>query len=811
MRFISTIFASLLLMSPAFGAELHSRVTSKSGEPLPSVSVITDVHGFGTQTDDDGWFTLKGSKLDEALRVTISCVGYVSRQFTIDEVPEVVVLEARHYRGTDILVRGDRAETGVDPVAFSNVSRKEIERDYAITEFPVLLESTPNFFAYTDGGSLGYSYASIRGFDDKRITTYINGVPLNDPEDQATYFFDLPDFAANVDDIQVQRGVGNSLYGDASFGGSINIVTNSLSREQRTKITSGVGAYERTGDRASYYHKQSVEYSSGLIDGRWHFSGRFSRQNSDGYRENSWYRGWSYYFSLARLDPKMTTELYIYGGPVKAHLAYWGSGREDITANRFANPLTYRNETDNFNQPHYHLHNTYRLSGNAMLHNTLYYIHGNGYYEQYKDGRDFAEYNIDPSMVEVDSLDAPYGFGDLVRQQWVTKNQIGWTPRLEIRHERGSHTIGGSMYYFESDHHGEVVWAQHIRGTLDPRHKYYQYFGKKWQGSFYVQEHYELTDRLSAQATGRLRFQSYDFDQEKIGAFAGYQYDVNWLFFSPRLGLNYKLIEQASLFGNFAVSSRTPTDASIYDANDPGLVPSLKVTGVGVDGLPTFGDPTAKNERVYDFELGGTFRARLLSAEVNLFWMEFRNEIIPEGGVDDMGLPITTNADRSMHSGIETALTVSASNSLTCYANFSYNYNRIKEYVNVEGLDFKDKTTTGFPDYIGNAIVSYDNSGISLTGRLRFVGRRYVELWNIDDLSLDPYAVISVSAGYTFEDFLNMGRLTLTGRIDNLGDKKYEFSGYGGNWKEGASAGGWAEYFVAPERTFFGQISLELF
>ena len=128
-----------------------------------------------------------------------------------------------------ITVSGDRATLGKTPVAFTDFTANELKRDYQIGEFPLLLETTPNVYAYADaGGGLGYSYLKIRGFDDKRVSVYVNGIPLNDPEDQATYFVDIPDFAASVKDIQIQRGIGKSLYGDASFGGSVNIVSGGL-------------------------------------------------------------------------------------------------------------------------------------------------------------------------------------------------------------------------------------------------------------------------------------------------------------------------------------------------------------------------------------------------------------------------------------------------------------------------------------------------------------------------------------------------------------------------------------------------------
>lgn len=829
MKRATTLFVLILLLSlPSYAFDLSGQVVDENGDPIIGVSVVTDVNGVGTATDEAGSFTLPENTA--ITRITFSAVGYRSRQFQPNDLPPVVKLMTAYIRGEDILVTADRAQVGVTPIAFDNFSSDEIERDYTVGEFPLLLASTPNLHAFSDGGTtLGYSYMKIRGFDDKRIATYINGVPLNDPEDQATYFVDLPDFAANVTDIQVQRGVGNSLYGDASFGGSINIVTSGFNRERKTTMSFGYGEYTSGGSSVSDVYKQSLEYSSGLIDGRWSFAGRFSKQKTGGYRHNSWYRGWSYYFSMARLDPNSWTELFVYGGPIKMHLSYSGASREELKEDRRVNPYhTYSNETDNFNQPHYQLHNIYHLSDRVTLSNTLYYIRGRGYYEQLKKGRDYYEYNLDPDSTNGQTT------GDLVRQQWVEKNQYGWNPRLDIDHNRGRHSVGGSFYYFESDHWGQVVWAQHITGTFDPQHRYYQYNGKKWVGSFWLQEHYELTDRLSMLTTAQLRYQRYGFDQAKMGAFRGYDYTVDWLFFSPRIGLNYKINETFTTFASFAVSSRTPTDAAIYDANDPNIMPSLEIKSVSLtasgDSLFQFGDPTAASERVYDFELGGEYRQPRTVLGVNAFWMEFRDEIIPYGGINEnTGLPVTVNADRSVHAGIELTAAVKPREELKLDGNFSYNYNRVKKYDGeitvypnvgspyVERVDFSNKTITGFPEYLANFIIAYNPDEFQVTLRTHHVGRQFMELFNIEDLSIEPYWTASFSFGYTFRDFLNIGHVHVQARVDNLFDKKFEASGYGWAWGYSDAQGEpstlvhEAEYFVGPERSFYGQVKIDLF
>lgn len=836
MRYTLTLLLlSAILAASPNAALITGTVVNTDHNPLPGVTVAANQSGIGAVTDSLGRFAL--DLPTTVTRLTFSSVGFHPRQFALTGLPETIVLERRYYRGGNILVRAERAEPGVSPIAFSNVSRDDIERDYSVGEFPLLLEPTPNLHTFTDGGApLGYSYTMIRGFTDKQVTTYINGVPLNDPEDQATYFVDLPDFAANISDIQVQRGIGNSLYGDGSFGGSINVVTSALARTRQATLSTGYGEFTHAGSSVSDIYKQSVEYSSGLIDGTWHFGGRYSSQKTGGYRHRSWYDGWSYFFSLARLDPNMTTELYVYGGPIKMHLSYYGSTLDDIRADRRHNPLTYGNETDNFNQPHYHLHNTYAINDRTTLHNTLYYIRGTGYYEQLKTGESFDEYGIDPSLVNQNpGTGEPYDEGDIVRQQWVKKNQIGWNPRLDIAHDRGRHTIGGSFYFFDSDHYGRVVWAQHLAAGPSPQHEYYQYFGRKRALSLFGEEYYRLSERLSAQAVAQLRYQDYRFDQVPMGMYRGLDYSLDWLFVSPRLGASYAVNDHVDIYSNFAISSRTPTDASIYDANDPNVLPSLEIVSVAPDSTRfVFGDPLVKNERLYNLEVGGAYRSEALAIGVNLFWMNFENQIIPYGGRTDNGLAITVNADRAVHSGIELTLLARLIPDLSASGNLSLNYNRIKEFKNTfdvyyfddspvgasDSIDFSDNVVPGFPEYIGNLMLEYSKTRFRAAISARFVGRQYAEVMNIDSLAIEPYATVSIRGAYTFAHLLGAGDLTISLRVDNLFDKKYIASGYGYSYglapDPSMSVGVGdlvteGEYFVGPERSFFAELKWTMF
>lgn len=821
MRYLSgMILTLLLLLTAVVNAEtVEGRVVDPDGKPITGANIQGDNGGLKTETDRNGEFSLEtGSVLPAYL--TFSHVSYEPEMIKLASIADpsnfIVILTPAVYPGQKVRVSAMRAQARVTPVAFSDFSEDDIERDYTLADFPVLLETTPNMQAisYT-GGIAGASDYKIRGFGYKQIGVYINGVPLNDPEDRFTYFYDLPDFASEAADIQVQRGVGNSLYGEASFGGAINIASEGLDRARKVSFSTGYGRFTADNELAGEMRKTTVEYSSGLIDGRWSLAGRYSKMYSGGYREHAWYDGWAYFLSLSRLNEKMATTVNVYGGPMKAALAFNGASRASLRDNRRYNPVSYGNEIDDFNQPHYELHNTYEINDRMTLKNTLYYIRGTGYYEQYKNGN-IIDYNIsagdliDPSQTDI----------DLVRQKWVEKNQYGWNPRLDLEHNRGKLSLGGAFYYFDSDHWGQVTWAENVSAdAVDPKHRYYQYYGEKESASIYALEYYELSKKIRLMGNLQLRYLNYRFDQAELGALPGYDYDVNWLFLSPRAGVTWLIDDHSEIFFSFGVASREPADVSIYDAEEVGAVPNLEIDRYEISGNDTtviFGDPTIASERVYNFELGGKHRGRNYSIGLNLFWMEFSNEIIPEGGIDENGHQKVGNADRSVHAGVEFEGAISLLDNLKLSGNASANYNRLRDYIvypdyDYDGvvddtLDYSNHRIAGFPEYLGNFIADYKTGRYRVTYRLRLVGKQYLDNGQTERLAIDPYTVSSLSASASLGALDRLGKLRLSARVDNLFNQEYETSGYAYWW--GPDLIG--EYYAGAERSFYIELKWEL-
>ncbi|MDD4052587.1 MAG: TonB-dependent receptor [candidate division Zixibacteria bacterium] len=794
----SCIFLALFVIAaacPDLYAQrlLVGQVIDQNKQPISHVTVQSAQIETRVQTDTVGTFWVKRT-VPEPVSITLSHAGFIPRTIRVEADADTVtvIMTEQIYPMEGITVTAGRAVERQTPVPFTTIDRAEIQKDHDIGEIPALLETTPNVYAYSDaGGGLGYSYLKIRGFDGRRVPVYINGIPLNDPEDHSLYFIDLPDFAATVDNIQVQRGVGNSLYGDAAFGGTVNMLTSPLSQTRRFEAEFGYGGCLQGDPTVGLMRKHSVAYATGLLDGGWSLSGRWVDQYSGGYREKSWYDGTAYYLSVGRVDPRMITTLNMYAGPMRTHAAWDGITRETEAVNRRANGYTYDNETDNFNQPHFELHNIFNLTDKITLYNTLYHIRGSGYYEQLQYGENLSGYNL---------TDDPDLQSDLIRRKWVNKGQWGMTSQTVIEDGGNRTAFGGSYYFFQSRHWGEVLWVKDFEPSLPEitPHKYYEHFGKYHDFSLYGVRVQKIGDRLTLSGNLQMRYQHIAVHQTPMGQFARTIYGFHWLFLSPRLGATYAVTDRLSAFAGFSIASHEPNDDMIDDTDDPSDQPRLEIVG-HEDERTIYGDPTVEPERVYDFELGTTYRASNLSGDINLFWMEYRNEIVPDGGLNNDGFPTYGNSARSVHRGIETSLSWKVRPGLKIDANYPLNDNWIKEYDQIV-YDWNDGTSSvvkrrnvavpQFPTWLANLGVTYTFRRAELVYRLRGVGRLFPYLdgrftqhnGRGEDVSIKPYTVSSLKAIIRLGAIFGGADLTLEGRVDNLFDQKFETFGYYASW-----------------------------
>jgi iron complex outermembrane receptor protein len=293
---------------------------AETGAALVGCNIVIEGTALGTITDAQGHFELHGVPAGK-VNLIASFIGYATQRLVLDvRQPQIAVslrLTPMAVIGPAVTVVSTRATDRETPVAFATLSNQDLNARYFAQDLPVLLSELPSTTFYSENGNgIGYNYLSIRGFDQRRISVLINGVPQNDPEDHNVYWIDFPDLLANIQDIQVQRGAGSAFYGPPAIGGSVNILTSNFSSERRLSVYAGGGSYNT--------QKLLLAFNSGLLKNQYILSGRVSRIQSDGYRDRSWVDLKSYFLGAARVGEKSITRLHFYGGPIEDHLAYYG-------------------------------------------------------------------------------------------------------------------------------------------------------------------------------------------------------------------------------------------------------------------------------------------------------------------------------------------------------------------------------------------------------------------------------------------------------------------------------------------------------
>jgi iron complex outermembrane recepter protein len=791
------------LWAPACAAGIAGRVTDTATEhPIAGVEVrLTEAQRL-VVTGSDGRFEFADLAAG-AYDVSFYRLGYqpakrhivVAASETATGVPLQVdvALQPLVFREEPIVVSATRVQKRESPVPYSNLSREDLDERYTTQDIPVLLSELPSAVYYSESGNgLGYNYLTLRGFDQRRLSVLINGVPQNDPEDQNIYWLDFPDLAANLQDVQVQRGAGSAFYGPPAIGGSVNLVTTVFQPTPGVRVQAGGGSFDT--------QKYSIEMNSGLVGGTYAFYGRYSRLLSDGYRRDSWVDFTSYFFGAARYDETMTTRIHVYGGPIADGLAFYGVPRDalhDRDARR-QNPLAGGAQIENFSQPHYELLHEWQLDDTKKLSNTFFFVRGEGFFDYDASWADTTYYR----------LTEDYGFhptanpGQSLIRAYVDNEQGGWLPRLDWKHDRGELSVGAELRIHRSLHWGKVRFAQNLPPELDPERTYYSYRGGKDIASLYGQEKLRLGSKLGVTGSLQLAYDRYKLDDEE---FVGTRFDVPYFFANPRLGFNYNVTNHTHAYASYGFVQREPRLNNLYDAAESsgGATPQFAVLpGGGFD----FDSPLVSPEKLHDIELGTGWRNDRLGADLNVFWMDFRDEIVKSGQLDRFGQPITGNAARSVHRGVELAAHAKPWEPLEMTGNLSWSLNQFRDHVVFEdangdpvpgGLQLGGNSIAGFPDYIANLRGTFRNRGFvgSIAGR--YVGPFFTTNYEEVDRKVPPYFALDADFSYDIGVRpLEHTRLRL--QVRNLLDRLYVLNGEGD------------DFFPAATRNFFAGVEFGL-
>ena len=785
-------------------------VNSQSQEPLGRANIVLFNTTLGASSREDGTFLIERIPPGEH-EIVVSFVGFEPwrRSVAFGAGTEQVLrveLTPTILPGQTIVITATRARERETPATFANISARDLADRYSTQDIPQLLSELPSATWYSENGNgIGYNYLSLRGFDQRRVSVMINGIPQNDPEDHNIYWIDFPDLAANLEDIQVQRGAGSAFYGPPAIGGSINLVTG-FSQRSSVDLLAGGGSFNT--------RKYSVAVNSGLVGDRYVFSGRLSRLMSDGYRENSWAQLSSYYLSAIRHDVSMTTQLNFYGGPIEDHLAYYGIAKEEAYSSdravRRKNPIDRPEEIENFNQPHYELLHEWRLGEDLTLSNALFHVAGKGFFDYDGSWAPYSYYRItaDNGFSVAGDPDTLFIPNALIRA-FVDNRQTGWLPRLSVNHRDGELTVGAEVRMHSSFHWGALRWGEGLPAGVTPDYHYYEYRGAKQILSLYARESYRIFTNVTLLAHFQYIYNRYRLHEEK---YLATDFTVPYHFLNPRLGFNINVTERWNIVGHISRTSREPRLKNLYDAAEASTPiswgPVTPQFEVRPDGRYDFSNPLVKPESLIGLELGVGYVSPAIRASVNLYDMDFSNEIIKSGQLDRFGQPVTGNADKSLHQGIEVVAAAEPLNNLSLEGNMTVSRNRLLRYAEYQGstlVSLDGNTIAGFPEFLANARATYRWQGLSISISLQHVGQSYTDNYQnpragtIDpQRTLDPYSVVHAWVNYELPTDPIGQSIEARLQITNLFNRIY------------ASHGEGDQFFPAAERNIFASLRLRL-
>ena len=678
--------------------------------------------------------------------------------------------------------------TAKTPVAFTNVKKEQISKQNFGQDIPFLLSTTPSVLTTSDAGAgVGYTTIRVRGTDATRINVTANGIPMNDSESHAIFWVNTPDFASSLEDIQIQRGAGTSTNGSGAFGASINMRTQSISSKPYAEVSGSYGSFNT--------HKETVKVGTGLLNKYWAFDARLSNIQSDGYRDRASSDLKSYFVQGGYFGENTTIKFITFGGKEKTYHAWDGISKEQLENDRTYNPNGvilddnkgkgnpigfYDDQMDNYRQTHYQLLLNHIFSPAWNLNIAFHYTNGFGYYQEYKNGRSLEEYGLKPFYLPGNS--EPQKKTNLVRQKLVDSNFGGGIFSLNYQNEKLNASFGGGLNRYSNDHYGKVIWVKNYTEQLDPEHEYYRNTGGKTDGNIYLKANYQLIGGLSAYADLQYRYIHYtiDGDNDKWDFTATperlQRLDVkeNFSFFNPKAGLFWQINPNHSAYASFSVAQKEPTRNNYTD----GMF-----------------DKYPKAEKLLDYELGYTYRNEWVTAGVNLYYMDYTDQLVLNGKTNDIGEAMAENVKDSYRMGIELAFGAKFNDWLRWDINGTWSKNRIKDYtgyvydeslVNGEIVDnlWTQTAIKGgnspisfSPSFIGNSLITLGSNGLEISLQSQYVSRQYLDNFGTKENSLDAYFVSHLSASYSFKTRHTKG-ITIGATVDNLFDTKYETNGY---------------------------------
>ncbi|MAW84692.1 MAG: TonB-dependent receptor [Crocinitomicaceae bacterium] len=699
------------------------------------------------------------------------------------------------------------------PVAHENISKEDIEVNNHGVDLPILLDQATSIVTTSDAGAgVGYTGIRVRGTDATRVNITINGIPFNDAESHGVFWVNMPDLSSSTNDIQIQRGVGSSTTGASSFGATVNLRTlgNASSVKPFGEVSNSFGSFNTI--------KNTVRFGTGLMDRKWNFEGRLSNIQSDGFIDRAKSDLKSYYLSGSYLGKNSSIQALVFSGHEKTYQAWYGAPirllNSGIDSNQTYNPYDYDNEIDNYQQTHYQLHITNKGIKNLKLNTSFHYTRGKGYFEQYVGtGHNSVMYNGDyawgKNLLSYYNLDDLIISGDtisqtnLIRRRWLDNHFYGLVFSAKYTANNFNLLLGGGANQYLGGHFGEVIWAQYTSdGSI--RHRYYDNDATKNDINLYSKLNYDLNNDFNAYLDLQYRFVSYKFtglnnDRSPLDQTA------NLNFFNPKAGMNYSFNASNNIYGFVGVGNKEPNRDDFTESSP---------------------ETRPQHEQLLDIEFGHRYTSKKISFSTNFYNMQYKNQLILTGELNDVGSAVRVNIPESYRRGVELTGSAIINKTLQFKFNCTLSDNKIATFNEfVESWDNSDtlievnhqNTEIAFsPSIIGGGQLIFTPFDHEKYGKLqlafitKYVGEQFIDNTSNENAKLDDYAVHDIRLTYSKKTNL-FKEIEFSAWLRNLANQHYISNAWVYRFKYSGNAvdpndWSYSEYNNAESTNTFNQI-----
>jgi iron complex outermembrane receptor protein len=726
---------------------------------------------LNTQTNERGEFEFKSIKTGTYL-LNISCIGYspITQTIMVSGNSNLnYVLTQNSSNLNEVVINTTRVNKD-NGMAFSNLSEQEIEKNNLGQDAPYILNQLPSVVVNSDAGNgVGYTGIKVRGSDITRINVSINGVPVNDAESQGVFFVNMPDFTSSVNNIQMQRGVGASSNGAGAFGATINFQTNQLNDSAYAKIISTAGSFNT--------FRNTLMAGTGLINNKFTLDARASKITSDGYIDRASSNLQSYYLSAGYYGKKSVLRFINFLGQEKTYQAWYYVDEDSIKkGNRTDNPAGmyydtngklkyYNNETDNYKQNNFQLHFIHQFNTKLSLNLTGHYTNGNGYYEQYKQGQSFLKYNLPNVITPNDTITQT----DLIRRLWLDNNFAGGLFNLKYTiNTQLNFILGGGYNTYFGKHFSKLRWMQYA-STSEIDYQYAGYNTNKNDGNIYIKTNYKPNDNLSFFVD--LQYRKVDYRYYGLYDSLNFKMlDANYNFFNPKLGASYNINDKNNIYASVSIGNKEPNGDDLTK-NYPAVRPGP--------------------ETMLDVESGYRYTANKLIINTTFYYMHYKNQLVLNGEIDNVGNPKRLNVDLSYRRGIEFELNYLMSKFFNLQGNITLSQNKIVNFNEIISnydsnynpispkINKYSSTDISFsPNIISCAqliIKPIKNLEFSLVNK--YVARQYLDNTTTKNRSINPYNTVDFKINYLIKT-KSIKEIGLMLSINNILNAKYETNGY---------------------------------